>query len=38
MVQTAIAVRDVMDLVEMETMCALPVGVRCVSFADGRGV
>lgn len=38
MLQTAIAVREVMDFVEMDTMCAEPVGVRCVSFAaSGEG-
>ena len=31
MLQTATAVRDVTDLLEMGTMCAEPVEVRCVS-------
>jgi hypothetical protein len=30
--QAAIAVRDVGVLCEMGTMCAEPVGVRCVNF------
>lgn len=30
--QTATAVRLVVDLDEIGTMCAEPVGVRCVSF------
>ena len=32
MVQTATAVREVMDLEEMGTMCAEPVWVRCVNL------
>lgn len=35
MLQTATAVRDVTDLLEMGTMCAEPVGVRCVSMERG---
>jgi hypothetical protein len=36
-VQTAMAVREVMGLEEMGTMCAEPVGVRWVSFGSGIG-
>jgi hypothetical protein len=34
MVQTATAVREVMDLEEMGTMCAEPVWVRCVNLGE----
>lgn len=31
---TAVAVREVVGLEEMGTMCAVPVGVRWVSFGE----
>ena len=37
MVHAATAVREVMDLEEMGTMCAEPVGVRCVNLG-GSGL
>jgi hypothetical protein len=35
--QTAMAVRDVTDLLDMGTMWAVPVGVRWVSLGSSKG-
>ena len=35
--QPAVAVREVMDLLEMGTIWAVPEGVRCVSLGSSEG-